>query len=94
MTRGTIAGFFITIPNPAALAAWVVVAAAVWPEPAVAESIALGLGVGTGSTLWFTVLATWISRVRPDHPWLKLIPKLAVVLFAIVVAIGVIRLFS
>ena len=60
-TRGVTTGFLLTLPNPGALAAWVAVAAIIWPAISVADALVLAAGVGAGSTLWFTALARWVS---------------------------------
>lgn len=89
--RGVGVGFLLTIPNPAALAAWVAVAAAVWPDASIAEAVTIAVGVGAGSTIWFAWLARWISRVRSDHPALAIIPRVAIVILVAVAALGVVR---
>jgi threonine/homoserine/homoserine lactone efflux protein len=60
-TRGVTTGFLLTLPNPGAVAAWVAVAAVVWPAIPVADALVLAAGVGAGSALWFTALARWVS---------------------------------
>ena len=59
--HGVVTGFLLTLPNPGALAAWVAVAAVLWPGIAVPDALALAAGVGAGSALWFTALARWVS---------------------------------
>jgi threonine/homoserine/homoserine lactone efflux protein len=89
--RGAVTGFLLTLPNPAALGAWVAVAAAAWPGAAVGEAAVIAGGVGVGSALWFTLLARWVSRVRRDHPVLTWIPRIALAALIAIAAIGVVR---
>lgn len=89
--RGFVTGFTLTLPNPGALVAWVAVASSLWPHASVAEAIAIGIGVGIGSAVWFAVLAVLVSRVRPDHPALRWVPKLALVALVAIAAIGIIK---
>jgi threonine/homoserine/homoserine lactone efflux protein len=91
LARGFAAGFTLTLPNPGALVAWVAVASSLWPQASVVEAIALGIGVGLGSAVWFALLATYVSRVRPDHPALRYIPKVALIALVAIAAIGVIK---
>jgi threonine/homoserine/homoserine lactone efflux protein len=88
---GLATGFLLTLPNPAALGAWVAVAASVWPDAALPEAAALGAGVGSGSALWFACLARWLGRVRRDHPALAVIPRVALLVLIAIAAIGVVR---
>ena len=89
--RGAITGFLLTLPNPAALGAWVAVAAATWPGAALEEVAVIAGGVGAGSALWFTLLARWVSRVRRDHPVVTWIPRIALAALIAIAAIGVVR---
>jgi threonine/homoserine/homoserine lactone efflux protein len=89
--RGFTTGAVLTLPNPGALAAWVAVAASLWPDAQLAEAIVLGVGVGLGSACWFELLARWVSRVRPDHKALAIVPRVALVILVGIAAIGVIR---
>ena len=91
LLHGIAVGLTLTLPNPAALAAWVAVAAALLPTATIAQAIGLGLGVGLGSALWFSLLATWISRVRPDHPLLRVLPRVAIVALLAIALVGVTR---
>jgi arginine exporter protein ArgO len=59
---GMLAGLMLTLPNPGALAAWVAVAAVVWPGIDIARALVLAAGVGAGSALWFAALACWVGR--------------------------------
>jgi len=89
--RGAVTGFLLTLPNPAALGAWVAVAAATWPGAAIGEAAVIAGGVGVGSALWFTLLARWVSRVRRDHPVLTWIPRIALAALIAIAAVGVVR---
>jgi threonine/homoserine/homoserine lactone efflux protein len=89
--RGAVTGFLLTLPNPAALGAWVAVAAAVWPDATPGEAAVIAGGVGAGSAVWFTLLARWVSRVRRDHPALAWIPRIAIAALLAIAAIGVAR---
>lgn len=89
--RGAITGFLLTLPNPAALGAWVAVAAAAWPDAGLDEAGVIAGGVGVGSAVWFTLLARWVSRVRRDHPVLAWIPRIALAALIAIAAIGVVR---
>lgn len=77
------------MPRPPA--AWVAVAAALWPGATLLEATLLAAGVGAGSTLWFTALARWVGRVRRDHPALALIPRVAMLLLTAIAVAGVVR---
>lgn len=90
--RGVVAGTLLTLPNPGSLAAWVAVAAAVWPTIEPPDALALALGVGLGSATWFACLARWVSRVRPDHPARAWMPKIAVAVLVASALGGVARL--
>lgn len=89
--RGAVTGFLLTLPNPAALGAWVAVAAATWPGAAPGEAAVIAGGVGAGSAVWFTLLGRWVSRVRRDHPVLTWIPRIALAALIAIAAIGVVR---
>jgi len=91
MLSGLTTGFALTLPNPGALAAWVAVAASIWPEATIAEAIVLAVGVGLGSAVWFALLARWVSRVRPDHKALAIIPRIALVVLVVLAVVGVAR---
>jgi threonine/homoserine/homoserine lactone efflux protein len=88
--RGVVTGVLITLPNPAALAAWVAVAAALWPDAELIEAALLAVSVGLGSALWFTLLARWIGR-RRDHRLLAVIPRIALGMLIAIAVVGVIR---
>jgi threonine/homoserine/homoserine lactone efflux protein len=89
--RGIATGFMLTLPNPAALGAWVAVAAAVWRDAELPEACVIAGGVGAGSALWFTLLARWISGVRRDHPALAIVPRVSLIVLLVIAAIGVAR---
>ncbi len=89
--RGFTTGIALTLPNPGALAAWVAVAASLWPDAAIAEAVMIAVGVGLGSAVWFGLLARWISRVRTNHKALAIIPKIALVILVAIAVLGVIR---
>jgi arginine exporter protein ArgO len=89
--RGTATGVMLTLPNPAALAAWVAVAAALWPDATPVAAALLAGGVGAGSALWFVLLARWVGRIRRDHPVLTVIPRIALGVLIAIALIGVVR---
>jgi arginine exporter protein ArgO len=91
LTRGLATALALALPNPAALVAWLAVAAASWPDATPLEAAVIAGAVGAGSALWFTMLARWISRVRRDHPVLEVIPRLALILFLAFAVGGVVR---
>ena len=91
--HGVVTGVFLTLPNPGALAAWVAVAAFVWPTISVGDALVLGVGVLLGSASWFALLATWVSKVRPDHAILRIIPRIALVVLLATAAYGLGRIF-
>jgi arginine exporter protein ArgO len=88
LAKGVVIGCGLTLPNPGALAAWVAVAAAIWPNATIAEACALAGGVGLGSAGWFAALARWVSGVRPDHPALRVISRAALVALLGIASIG------
>lgn len=89
--RGIATGVALTLPNPAALAAWVAVAAALWPTASTAAAITLAIGVGIGSAGWFSGLAAVVSRMRPAHRALRVIPRVALAVFVGIAVAGVVR---
>jgi len=91
--RGLATGFALTLPNPGALAAWVAVAAALWPTATWLDAILVAAGVGSGSAMWFTLLARGVRRIPPDHRALAVIPRLALGLLVAIAVTGVIRAF-
>jgi threonine/homoserine/homoserine lactone efflux protein len=90
-SSGVATGVLLTLPNPAALGAWVAVAAAIWPTITVTPALVLALGVGLGSAVWFVLLARWIAKLPADGRLTRAIPKLAVVFLIAVAAIGIAR---
>ena len=89
--RGALTGCALTLPNPGALAAWVAVAASLWPDASIGEACALAFGVGLGSAGWFALLARWVSRVRPDHPAIAIVSRVALVVLVGIAGLGVAR---
>ena len=89
--RGIVAGVMLTLPNPAALGAWVAVAALFWPDAVTGEAIAFAIGVLVGSAVWFTVLNWLLAKLRPDHVVLRYVPRLALVAFVVIAIVGVAR---
>jgi threonine/homoserine/homoserine lactone efflux protein len=85
---GVLAGLALTLPNPAALAAWVAVAAALWPTIAVPAAIVLAAGVGVGSALWFAALARWVT-VSPRAG--RAIARVGLALMLAIAAVGLVR---
>lgn len=86
-------GVSLTLPNPGALAAWVAVAAAVWPRATPAEAVAVALGVGAGSAVWFSVLGRLVARLPREHRALKIFPRVAMAVLIGSGAIGLVRLW-
>jgi arginine exporter protein ArgO len=91
LAEGTAAGVVLTLPNPGALGAWAAIAAALWPSATFGEAVVLAIAVGAGSAIWFTMLARLVTRVRPDHPALRHVPRIALVLLVTIAGAGVIR---
>jgi threonine/homoserine/homoserine lactone efflux protein len=86
-----LSGIALTLPNPAALGAWVAVAAMTWPHASIPITITLALGVGVGSATWFLALGRLVAKVRPDHRALRVIPQVALVAFVAIAIVGVVR---
>ena len=80
--RGLPAGLVLTLPNPAALGAWLAVAALLWRQP---HPIVVGSCVGAGSAVWFAIFARFIAR-RRDSRVVRALPKVAL---AILVAFAI-----
>jgi threonine/homoserine/homoserine lactone efflux protein len=93
MARGIASGVAITLPNPAALAAWVAIASLL-PAESTTGAVALAAGVGLGSATWFAFLGRLVARASPDHRALKLVPKIALVAFVGLAAVGCVRAFA
>ncbi|MBP6839250.1 MAG: LysE family transporter [Kofleriaceae bacterium] len=88
--RALLVGLMLTLPNPAPLAAWAAVAAALpvltrTPAGAIAGAIA----VGVGSATWFVTLARIGQRwAWLRHPWCG---RAALLVLVAVAALGVVR---
>ena len=93
-THGIATGLLLTLPNPAALGAWVAVAAVLWPRIALAPALSLALGVGLGSAAWFVMLARVIAKLPADHRVARALPRIATILLVAIAIIGVTRAFS
>nr|MDQ3295954.1 LysE family transporter [Myxococcota bacterium] len=91
VARGIATGIVLTLPNPAALAAWVAVAAALWPAASTAAATTLAIGVGIGSAGWFIGLAALAGRMPHDHRALRVIPRVALAVFVGIAVAGVVR---
>lgn len=61
LVRSVLVGVGLTLPNPAALGAWIAVAAAIGP-PTLATGLTTAAGVGLGSAAWFVALARLAAR--------------------------------
>lgn len=88
---GVVTGLFLTLPNPAPLAAWVAVAGAVWPTIPRGSAVVLAAGVGVGSALWFTALARFIAGLPREHRVTRVLPRIALVLLAALAIVGLVR---
>ncbi|MEO8706480.1 MAG: LysE family transporter [Kofleriaceae bacterium] len=91
MVHGVTTGAALTLPNPGALAAWVAVAASLWPDATPVDAGVIAAGVGVGSAVWFTLLARFISGVRPDHWAIVAIPRIALVALVAIAVVGLVR---
>lgn len=83
--RGLALGLSLTLPNPAALAAWLAVAAAL-PASSTATALVTAAGVALGSAAWFTALAALAARGRSTPltgPWPRRLAIAVLVLVAI-----------
>jgi threonine/homoserine/homoserine lactone efflux protein len=92
-SHGFPAGILITLPNPAALAAWVAVAAAVWPAISLAGALVLAAGVGLGSAAWFTLLARWIAA-RPYGRLRSIVARIARIALVAIAVAGIAHAFG
>jgi arginine exporter protein ArgO len=90
---GVATGLLLTLPNPAALGAWVAVAAAVWPTIALVPALVLAAGVGLGSALWFALLARVIASLPAEHHVVRWLPRVAIVLLVAIAVVGIVRAF-
>ncbi|HEY4175344.1 MAG TPA: LysE family transporter [Kofleriaceae bacterium] len=91
--RGLASGISITLPNPAALAAWVAVASAV-PAGSTDTAIAAAVGAGIGSVAWFILLGNLVGRLSPHNRFIEWLPKIAIVVFVAIAVYGIVRAFS
>ena len=91
VVRGLLSGIALTLPNPAALAAWVAVAAMTWPDASVPVAASVAVGVGIGSAVWFTLLGWLVAKVPPDHRALRIVPRVALILFVAIALGGALR---
>jgi threonine/homoserine/homoserine lactone efflux protein len=85
---GVLTGLLLTLPNPAALGAWIAVAAAVWPAIHVVPALVLAACVGAGSALWFALLARWVAALPADHRVVRWLPRIAIVLLVAIAGFG------
>jgi arginine exporter protein ArgO len=92
-STGFATGLLFTLPNPAALGAWVAVAASVWPRIELVPAIVLAAGVAAGSATWFTILAGFVTKLPPNGRARRVLPPLALVLLAAIAIAGVVRAF-
>ena len=90
---GIATGILLTLPNPAALGAWIAVAAALWPRIALAPALALAAGVGAGSAAWFAVLARFIASLPAHHRVVRWLPRIALALLVALALAGLVRAF-
>lgn len=90
-TTGAATGLMLTLPNPAALAAWVTVVVTLWPDATYPVAIAFAAGVGIGSIAWFSALAVWIARLPEGHRARTVLPRVAIVALLVIAAIGLWR---
>lgn len=90
---GVVTGLALTLPNPAALAAWIAIAAAVWPSIETVPALVLAAGVGLGSAAWFTLLARVIAALPADHRVVRWAPRIATALLVALAVFGVARVF-
>lgn len=88
---GVVTGLVLTLPNPAALGAWIAVAAALWPTIDLVPASVLALGVGAGSALWFTLLARVVAALPPSHPLVRWLPRVAIAMLVAIAAFGIVR---
>lgn len=88
---GVATGLLLTLPNPAALGAWVAVAAALWPTIALAPALGVAAGVGVGSALWFALLARVIAALPAGHAAVRWLPRVAMGLLIAIAGVGLVR---
>jgi threonine/homoserine/homoserine lactone efflux protein len=90
---GFVTGLLLTLPNPAALGAWIAVAAVSWPTIALVPALVLAAGVGAGSALWFALLARVIAALPAEHAVVRWLPRIAMLLLLALAGIGLARAF-
>jgi threonine/homoserine/homoserine lactone efflux protein len=88
---GIATGVLLTLPNPAALGAWIAVAAAIWPGITLVPALTLAAGVGVGSAAWFTVLARFVAGLPADHRVVRALPPIALTLLVVIAGVGIVR---
>lgn len=88
---GVVTGLLLTLPNPAALGAWIAVAAALWPTIDLAPAVMLALGVGIGSAVWFALLARFVAALPASHPIVRWLPRVAIAMLVAIAAFGLVR---
>ena len=89
--RGVVIGLGLTLPNPAALAAWVAVAGVVVPEASVAVGIAGAVGVAIGSAAWFALLARVAGTEAMRGRVARWLPRVVAVVLVGFVALAIVR---
>jgi arginine exporter protein ArgO len=89
---GVLTGILLTLPNPAALGAWIAVAAALWPSIEVVPALVLAACVGLGSAVWFALLARFVAALPAEHPAVRWLPRVAIVVLVALAVTGVVRL--
>ncbi|MCX5747754.1 MAG: LysE family transporter [Proteobacteria bacterium] len=89
LARGVATGLGLTLPNPGALGAWATIAS-MYPMDRTSAVVG-ALGVGIGSAAWFVVLAALVARVRRDHPALRILPIVAMVILVALAIVGLLR---
>lgn len=82
-------GVGLTLPNPAALSAWLAVAAAVGPV-AIPTAAAIAVGVGLGSAAYFAALARLAARAQRPPP-AAVLDRVAAVALAGLGAVALVR---
>jgi threonine/homoserine/homoserine lactone efflux protein len=92
-SSGVVTGVLLTLPNPAPLAAWAAIAAAVWPTIQLVPALVVGACVGIGSAAWFTLLARTIAKLPRDGRVARWLPTISLALLATLAVGGVIRAF-
>lgn len=88
---GVLTGLVLTLPNPAALGAWIAVAAALWPTITTVPALVLAVGVGVGSALWFMLLARVVATLPPEHRVVRWLPRIAIALLVAIAIVGLVR---